>query len=225
MGDACKALNTPVTGGNVSFYNQSNPKKEKAGVEQAVYPTPTIGMLGLMDGLHRQTGLAFDAEGDAIYLLGVETADIAQSEYLVHIHGITASPAPYFDMDAEVALQKLVFDLITDKHLASAHDVAEGGLSQTLAESALASGFGFDVTLNPAIRIDAALFGEGQGRVVVSVKPTNVPAFEAAVQKSTVPCRSLGVVVGADIVFNGQHFLSLEEAKHLHEDTLPAMLD
>jgi phosphoribosylformylglycinamidine synthase len=225
MGDACLALGTPVTGGNVSFYNQSNPKKEKAGVEQAVFPTPTIGMLGLMDGLHRQTGLGFQQEGDLIYLLGPETNDFAQSEYLVHVHGITASPAPFFDMDVELALQKLVFQLITEKMIASAHDVSEGGLFQCLAESAIASQIGFDVSLNSSIRVDAALFGEGQSRVVVTVEKDKHPAFESFLQTHNVNFLKLGETQGKNVTINGQVFMTLDEAILVHEITLPAMLD
>jgi len=225
MGAACSALNTPVTGGNVSFYNQSNPKKEKAGVEQAVFPTPTIGMLGLMDGLHRQTGLAFTGDGDLLYLLGPETDDIAQSEYLVHIHGITASGAPLLDFNQELAVQNAVYELITEKLIVSAHDVSDGGLFQCLAESAMASGIGFTITLNPTLRADAVLFGEGQSRVVVSVKPENISAFEKAVTSARVPFRQLGTTGGKFLLVNNEPFFSVKEAQTVHEGTLPAMLD
>lgn len=225
MGKACLAFGTPVTGGNVSFYNQSNPKGEKAGIEQAVFPTPTIGMLGLMEGLDRQTGLGFTAEGDSLYLIGPETDDIAQSEYLVRIHGTYASPAPYFDLEIEKRVQKLVYDLITEKRIASAHDVSDGGLFQCLAESALTSGIGFQVGLNPALRADACLFGEGQSRVVVSCKPEQAAALEAQVKASGLSLRTLGTTGGTELVVDGSFYLSLAEARALHEGTLPGLLD
>ena len=225
MGAACRALETPVTGGNVSFYNQSNPKGQPAGVESAVFPTPTIGMLGLMDGLRRQTGLGFAGEGDALYLIGPETDDIAQSEYLVHICHTYASPAPYFKMEEELAVQKAVYGLITEGLTASAHDVSEGGLFQCLAESAMASGIGFDIRLNPFLRPDAALFGEGQSRVVVSCKPWMAAGLEESLKAAGVSCRKLGSTRGADMTVDGQVYMTVAEARILHEGTLPALLD
>ncbi len=224
MGQACRALGTPVTGGNVSFYNQSNPKGEQAGVEQAVFPTPTIGMLGLMEGLHNQMGLGFKAEGHLLYLLGPETDDIAQSEYLVHIHGTYGSPAPFFSLETELAVQKAVARLIADKRIASAHDVSEGGLFQCVTESMLASGIGASITLNASLRPDASLFGEGQSRVVVSCPPEQAAALEAELQAGGVPFRHLGQTGGTSLVVNGTEYLPLAEARTLHEGTLPAVL-
>ena len=124
MGEACRKFDTPVTGGNVSFYNQ-NP-------DGPVYPTPTIGMVGLLEDIADKMTLDFKEEGDVIYLLGKSTNDINSSEYLIKFADVEFSPAPYFDLDEEFALQQKVAELIKNKIIESAHDVSEGGLFVTL---------------------------------------------------------------------------------------------
>src|ERR1700754_667755 len=167
MGEACRRFDTPVTGGNVSFYNQ-NP-------DGAVYPTPTIGMVGLLDSVKSKMTLDFKEEGDVLYLLGQSYNDINCSEYLHKIKNIEFSPAPVFDIEDEVKLQQKVAELIQKKVIRSAHDVSEGGLFVTLAESAFPRGLGFDVVASDAdIRNDTYWFGESQSRVVVSVAASQV---------------------------------------------------
>jgi len=172
MGDACSKLGTPVTGGNVSFYNQSE--------DGPVYPTPTIGMVGVLDTMEQKMTMFFKNEGDVIYLLGDMKNDINCSEYLHHIQGATYSPAPHFDLDEEYDLQETVIKLIRDKKIVSAHDISEGGLFITLVESCMQRNMGFEVSTDAAIRKDAFLFGEGQSRVVVSVASSQTKDFEAA---------------------------------------------
>jgi len=120
MGEACKKFNTPVTGGNVSFYNQ-NP-------EGPVYPTPTIGMVGIIDNMEHRMTLDYKNAGDVIILIGEQQNDIASSEYLHKIRGVEFSPAPHFDLDEEYTVQKFVNTLINEKNINSAHDISEGGL-------------------------------------------------------------------------------------------------
>ena len=184
MGDACRRFDTPVTGGNVSFYNQ-NPNG-------AVYPTPTIGMVGVLDNVKDKMTLDFKKEGDLVFLLGVSRDDIGSSEYVHKILGIEYSPAPYFDLEEEVRLQQMVAWLISKRLVESAHDVSEGGLFITLAESAFPRGLGFDVEKGKAIRSDAYWFGESQSRVVVSVAADKAGAFKAAL--GDLPFEELGVV-------------------------------
>ena len=117
MGEACRRFNTPVTGGNVSFYNQ-NP-------DGAVYPTPTIGMVGLLDDVNKKMGLDFKNSGDLIFLIGRSTNDINSSEYLQKLQGIEFSPAPHFDLEEELRLQQKLAALISNKCIESAHDVSE----------------------------------------------------------------------------------------------------
>jgi phosphoribosylformylglycinamidine synthase len=137
MGDACKKFNTPVTGGNVSFYNQ--------GPEGAVYPTPTIGMVGILDDFNNRMTLNYKNEGDIIVLIGEQKNDIGCSEYLHKLRGVEYSPAPIFDLDNEFKVQALVADLIKQKMIHSAHDISEGGLAVTLLEKGFYSNLGFNV--------------------------------------------------------------------------------
>ena len=202
MGEACLKFDTPVTGGNVSFYNQ-NP-------DGAVYPTPTIGMVGLLDSDQDKMTLGFKAEGDSIYLIGASINDIASSEYLHKICATEFSPAPHFDINVEFAMQQQVLSLIKAGLIVSAHDVSEGGLFVTLLESAFIDSLGFDVEqTNLSIRSDAFWFGEAQSRVVVSVNSAKHELFEQAMISSSVPYTKLGSVKGDGININGENWGSL----------------
>lgn len=163
MGEACRKFDTPVTGGNVSFYNQ-NP-------DGAVYPTPTIGMVGELEHVSNKMTLNFKAAGDVIFLLGKSSDDFNSSEYLQKYHGVEFSPAPSFELEEEFRLQQLTSNLIKQKLIESAHDVSEGGLFITLLESAMTDHLGMEVRSTKAIRKDAYWFGESQSRIVVTVKP------------------------------------------------------
>lgn len=186
MGDACLKLGTPVTGGNVSFYNQSE--------DGPVYPTPTIGMVGILDTLDQKMTAYFKNEGDIIYMIGEHRNDINCSEYLHQVCGVTHSPAPHFDLEEEAKLQSTVLKLVREKLVQSAHDTAEGGLFVSLIESGMHRNMGFNITSDSSIRKDAYLFGEAQSRVVVSVSPDKQQAFEAALQGQAYS--KLGTVTG-----------------------------
>src|SRR5258706_5035122 len=190
MGDACRKFDTPVTGGNVSFYNQ-NP-------EGPVYPTPTIGMVGLLENLKNKMGLDFKEEGDVIYLLGEITNDINCSEYLHKICKVAFSPAPYFELEKEYQLQKKLSELISKQFIRSAHDVSEGGLFTTLCESGFNRELGFSIQTKSTIRKDAFLFGEGQSRVVVTLSIDKVKEFENFMQDF--PYEKIGVVSTGEVV-------------------------
>jgi phosphoribosylformylglycinamidine synthase II len=199
MGEACLKFDTPVTGGNVSFYNQ-NP-------DGAVYPTPTIGMVGLLDTPDQKMTLGFKNEGDFIYLIGNASNDIACSEYLHKICGVEFSPAPAFELDNELALQQLIANLIRKKIIQSAHDVSEGGLFTSLLESAYVKRLGFEVAqIDASIRSDAFWFGESQSRVVVSVSQENIAAFEKVVGTTTTTFTKLGIVKADLVVVNGENW-------------------
>jgi phosphoribosylformylglycinamidine synthase len=211
MGEACRKFDTPVTGGNVSFYNQ-----HPGG---AVYPTPTIGMVGLLESVKDKMTLDLKEEGDVIFLLGKSTSDINSSEYLHKIKGVEYSPAPYFVMEEEILLQETVARLIREKLIRSAHDVSEGGLFITLAESAFPAGLGFDVVAADAgIRKDAYWFGESQSRVVVSVDPGKVEAFKKAL--GTLPYEEIGVVTGGSFEVDGQDWGNVSEWKEKYDNTI-----
>ena len=173
MAKACEKFQTPVTGGNVSFYNQTVSK----GKTVPVFPTPTIGMIGIIEDKKHITSLGFKQKGDLIYMIGENRNDISSSQYLVNIHGVEASTAPFFSLEEEYANQEQLKMLIRKGLLASAHDVSEGGLFVALMESAMVNDLGFDITTDSAIRNDAYLFGEAQSRVVISVNPENEDSF------------------------------------------------
>ncbi len=233
MGEACRAFNTPVTGGNVSFYNESS----LTGT--AVYPSPVIGMIGLLDDIDHLTGSTFRKAGDAILLLGDPELTLEGSEYLVMQYGTPGRKAPSFDLESEKRLQELLVDLAASGLLGSAHDVSDGGLFAALVEKAVmdgsnASGFAIDLETddkNGAI-VQQLLFSEAQGRVLLSLDAENaVQVIEKAAGKG-IAARVIGQVreSGATIEVNGNRLLSftteelartyenaLEEALHLDE--------
>jgi phosphoribosylformylglycinamidine synthase subunit PurL len=224
MGDACRRFETPVTGGNVSFYNQM----QQDGKTIPVYPTPTIGMLGVLDDYSNQMTLNFKASGDTIFLIGETENDISSSEYLMRVKGVKHSPAPFFDMDSEVLVQNEIRNLILKKYISSAHDVSEGGLFVTLMESAMAKNLGFSVEKGAnteGVRNDAYWFGESQSRVVVSVSPTQLANFEAFTQKSKVKTSKLGVVTEGGISVNGETWGNISTWKSVYDTTLGKIMD
>ncbi len=208
MKDACEALKTPVTGGNVSFYNQSENG-------EPILPTPVIGMLGVLDDPQWHIGLAFRAAGDRIYEVGRLSDAIEGSHYVWHYHGQRFSPPPPFDLGAEVkflaALRELLQQPEDKRPVVSVHDISEGGLWVALLESALPNGLGFDVHLPPEGRPDGWLFGEAAGRVVISVSPEKAEHMEAHWERHSIPWRMLGVVTEGGIRINGQSWGTVEQ--------------
>ncbi|HET6767955.1 MAG TPA: phosphoribosylformylglycinamidine synthase subunit PurL [Chitinophagaceae bacterium] len=200
MGDACRKFETPVTGGNVSFYNQ-NP-------DGPVYPTPTIGMVGLLENIDEKMTLDFKEEGDVIYLLGKSTSDINSSQYLAKICDVEFSPAPYFELEEEFSLQQKITELIKKKLIQSAHDLSEGGLFVTLCESSFNRELGFTVETKDGLRDDAYLFGEGQSRVVVSVKADLIERFEHAM--GDFPHERIGLVTSGEMLVNGDFWGTID---------------
>ena len=221
MSAACKRLETPVTGGNVSFYNQSTIGDR----DEAVAPTPVIGMLGIMDSISRRTSLAFAKKGHMIYLLGNSYNDISSSEYLVSCCGITESGAPHFDLEDEVRLQRLLERLITERLITSAHDVSIGGLFTTLLECAMPNNLGFDITSDAEIRLDAFLFGESQSRVVVSVSEACEEKFVDFMIESDVPMCLLGHVTRSEIRVDDISYGFIADYKHTYETALESRLN
>lgn len=213
MGAACLKFSTPVTGGNVSFYNQSS-------YEGPVFPTPTIGMLGIMADKNNQMDMSFKNEGDYIYLVGENRNDISSSEYLYSYHKIKNTPAPHFNLDEEYAIQQAVKNLISSKLVESAHDCADGGLFVALVESAFGKGMGFDISTDKSIRKDAFLFGEAQSRVVVSVKKENEIALVDELKKSGVKFSKLGFVKGKEVKIDEEILGTISEFRNLYDTSI-----
>lgn len=220
MGAACREFNTPVTGGNVSFYNQSNFDGEII----PVFPTPTIGMLGVIDNKEHRMSLNFKAEGHSIYLVGKSRNDISSSEYVYSYHGVKLSPAPYMDLEEEHAVQDAIRALITEGIIASAHDCADGGLFVTLLESAMVNGIGFSIESDVEIRTDAFLFGEAQSRVVVSVTAEKEEALAELLAAAGVEFSLLGETGGKDVLIDDHNFGSVAELKNLYDTALEKYL-
>ena len=220
MTKACKKFNTPVTGGNVSFYNQSAVE----GTEVPVFPTPTIGMLGIVEDKKHITSLAFKGKSDLIYLLGKCENDISSSEYLASFHGVKESPAPNFDLDVEYELQQTIIKLIRAGVIESTHDIADGGLFITLLESAMYKNLGFDITSCCEVRVDALLFGEAPSRVVVSVCETTEGKFLDLLKNSHTPYMLLGHVTKGDIRIDDTSFGDIAEYKELYDNSLAEKL-
>ncbi len=219
MGLACRKFNTPVTGGNVSFYNQSSD-------DGPVFPTPTIGMIGLVDDADQQMTLDFKKAGDLIYLVGQARDDIASSEYLYSFRGVKASPAPAFDIDEELALQRGVQRLIREGHVESVHDVSDGGLLVALAESAMPRGLGFSIATDKNFRTDAYLFGESQSRVIVSVRPEHQGDFQKFVGAGLgLPHTLLGEVTGTGFVIDKHALISTGEATSLYDNAIGNLME
>ncbi len=222
MGEACRAFNTPVTGGNVSFYNQS---QYEGGRIEPVYPTPTIGMLGVLDDVKHAMSLGFKDQNDVIYLVGDSKEDLGSSEYLRSIHQIEFSSVPYFDLEQEQKLHKAILAAIRGEHVKSAHDVSDGGLFQTLSESAITGGHGFTVETDQQIRKDAFLFGEAQGRVVLTADESQTSALEELLHHHGVGFRVLGRVEGDDLTVDGEDWGKLLAWEIRHNDTLATILE
>ena len=218
MGNACRKFNTPVTGGNVSFYNQSTDG-------EAVFPTPTIGMVGMIEKQEHIMTLDFKNEGDLIYLLGENKNDISSSQYLAKFKKIDHSPAPYFDLDKEYDLQQITYKLITEKQLQSCHDLSEGGLFVALLESAMCNDLGFDITTDASFRRDAILFGEAQSRIIVTVSPDKKTSFENAMNDSTTSFALLGKVQGKSMKIDGIDFGTISEYRNLYDNAIGNILE
>jgi phosphoribosylformylglycinamidine synthase len=221
MSQACVRFQTPVTGGNVSFYNQSI----IGGKEVPVFPTPTIGMIGVIEDKSKVMTLDFKQKGDLIFIIGDSVEDIASSEYLAKYHQVEASPAPHFDLEKEYALQETVKGLIGLELINAAHDCSDGGLFVTLVEMSLPRELGFDIVTDSEIREDAFLFGEAQSRVVITVPEDTEEEFIEYMMNSGVNYTLLGHVTKGKMMIDDEHFGFITEAKELYNNALGRLIE
>jgi len=221
MSKACRKFSTPVTGGNVSFYNQSTIDNK----EVPVFPTPTIGMLGIIEDKKYITSLDFKENSDLIYLLGESLNDISSSEYLASFHKNKESSTPIFDLDKEFLLQKELYSLIKSEIIISAHDVSNGGLFITLLESAMVNNKGFNINCSDLIRKDAFLFGEAPSRVVISVKSSEKGNFQEAMKSYSTEYNLIGNVIDHNIIVDDINFGSTAEFKNIYDNSLSNSLN
>lgn len=191
MSAACRRLDVPVTGGNVSFYNESD------GV--SVHPTPSVGMVGLVEDMENVTTSWFKQVGDVVAVLGRTEPGIGASEYLSEVHGIEGGQVPRIDLDAEEALLNLVKQLTSKRLLSSARGISEGGIAAGLADACALGDVGADVALD-GMRLDHYLFSESGARMLVSFVPSNLPQVEAMAKSGNVPLSVIGKVGGQSLV-------------------------
>ena len=219
MGEACRSLNTPVTGGNVSFYNESP--------EGAVYPTPVVGMLGLIDDLGHITKPAFRQAGDFIVVLGSLNGELGGSEYLERIHGLVKGSPPPLSLDTELHVQGVCLKGIHQGIIRSAHDVSDGGLAVCLAESLLDSPpeLGTEIHLSRRLRNDELLFGESQSVIVVTVTEDNLLPLQRIAMQEQVPSITIGRVIDqARLEINDLINLSREELAEAYMESFARIM-
>jgi len=219
MGDACKALNTPVTGGNVSFYNE-NPNS-------AIFPSPIIGMLGLIEDVEKHTTTpAFKEDGDVVLYIGADRKGLGGTEYLKKIHNLTTGDAPELDIPFEVKLQEALLDAIKAGFITAAHDISDGGLAITLAEMAIYGKKGANINIGSLSgnRLEV-LFSEDQSGILITISQDDLKTALAHFKKADVPIIDLGQVVGKKLVIEGVGELDVHEMSAIYEGALPGIME
>lgn len=216
MGEACRFFETPVTGGNVSFYNESP--------NTAVYPTPVIGMVGLIKDINKITTAEFKNEDDLIYLLGEDKEELGGSEYLKIIHGRVEGNSPVIDLQSEKELHDLVLQLIDKGLIESAHDISEGGIISALAECCIIEDekpVGCEVDIPVKTRKDFSLFSESQSRVIVSVKADNQKEFEKISSQLKTPILFIGRTIKDSFIVNSEINLKVSNLIDIFYKSIP----
>ncbi|MRS11932.1 MAG: phosphoribosylformylglycinamidine synthase subunit PurL [Actinobacteria bacterium] len=216
LADACTAFGVPVISGNVSFYNES--------FGQPIYPTPTVGLVGLLDRVEDHCTMAFKQQGDAIVLLGRTKAELGGSEYLKVAHGLVAGKPPKVDLVDERLLTDLVVTAIRTGIVRSAHDCSEGGLAVALAECCIAGGIGAKVDAEGKLPPAAELFSESQGRVVLTVAAEHYDALKTLSATHATPCTRIGTVGGDRLAISGLADVSLADMRAAYEPTLERLV-
>jgi phosphoribosylformylglycinamidine synthase len=221
LAEACRELNTPVIGGNVSLYNEN--------ASGAIYPTPVIGMVGLVHDLDHITTQGFKQEGDVIVLLGDTMAELGGSEFQTVLHGVAEGRPPALDLDVEKKLLSAVLGAIQGNLVQSAHDLSEGGLAVALAESCISGGVGAKVSVDTELRSDIALFSESQSRILLSATQEKAEQLITYIKGFGVPVVKLGTVVGSELEINinkGTSVVneSVEALKQVWKDAIPCLM-
>ncbi len=215
--NACRILETPVTGGNVSFYNESQ--------NYTVYPTPVIGMLGLLEDIDKILTINFKTSGDLIVLLGKNKGNINGSEYLKATHNTIAGDAPYLDLDYEKRLHNVILESNSFGVFRSAHDISDGGIAIAIAESCIASGLGANVKVRVDKRLDFTLFGEEQSRVIVTINEVHLNKLIHIVKKNNIDFEMLGYVENDFLIINDELKLSNTELKGIYDNELGRIIE
>lgn len=217
LGNACRILETPVTGGNVSFYNESQ--------NYTVYPTPVIGMLGLLEDVDDIISMNFKSPGDLIVLLGNNKGDINGSEYLKEVHQIIAGDAPFLDLDYEKRLHAVILKSNSYGLIRSAHDVSDGGISIALAECCISSGLGAIVKLKVDQRLDFTLFGEEQSRIIVTIKEAHLNQLIHVIKENKIDFEIIGRVQNDFLIINANLKISITELRDIYTNELGRIIE
>jgi phosphoribosylformylglycinamidine synthase len=213
LADGCAELGIPVTGGNVSLYNQTG--------QAAIHPTPVIGVLGVHDDVRKRVTSGFMSEGDSVVLLGATRGELGGSAWAHVAHGHLGGTPPVPDLAAERRLAELIAEASARGVLTSAHDLSDGGLAIALAECCLRGGRGCDVEVGGDGFV--SLFSESATRALVSVSPERVEAITALAEAHGVPCTAIGTVTGDSLTVTGQFEVPLAELRQVWQGTLPAI--
>ena len=216
MGDACRVLGTPVTGGNVSFYNE-NPLG-------AIYPTPVIGMVGLLDDIKHATPSAFRNKNDLIYLLGKSSPNLGGSSYLKVVCGLIKGLPPDVDLEFEKRLQDAVLDCIRRGFIQSAHDISDGGLAVALAEKCIT---GRDIALGAKVILEddsiETLFNEAPSQILISISPDVKTLFESAIEKFDIPFKVIGEAGGDKLIINNIIYIDIKTLKDIYYKSIESI--
>ena len=215
LAEACTVLGTPMTGGNVSFYNST------AGTP--INPTPVVGVVGLFDDVGRRTPMGFQEAGETLLLLGETFEELGGSEWAWSQHRHLGGRPPEVDLPREKLLAEVLVAGSRDGMLSSAHDLSDGGLAQALAESALRHGIGARVVLPPGLSVFVQLYSESAGRVLVSVARSEELRFTEMCSARGLPCTRIGVTDGAVLEVQDAFTVGLDELRLAYEGTLPAL--
>jgi len=215
MGDACRKLNTPVTGGNVSFYNE-NP-------ESAIFPTPIIGMLGVIEDVEKhKMSPSFKKEGDIILYVGAPRIGLGGTEYLKVIHGLTTGDAPILDLDVELKVQETVLEAITSGLVTAAHDISDGGLAVTIAEMGIFGSLGAQIDLSfLSGSIHEIWFSEAQSGIILTCQSNQKEPLMKHLSQGGVDVAHIGTVQGDALNFEGVGSVSLDQLHNIYESAIP----
>ncbi len=221
MAEACRKLNAPVIGGNVSLYNEN--------AKGAIYPTPVVGMVGLVHDVDHITTQGFKREGDVVLLLGNTKAELGGSEFQYVVHGVTEGRPPAIDLDEEKVLLDAVLSAIQSGLVASAHDLSDGGLAVALAESCMSGRIGAKVNFTSELRADIALFSESQSRILLSASADKAGELEKLLVSRGVPVQVLGTVGGEklEVSVNGVSAIdaSVTQLEKVWKDAIPCLMN